>query len=60
MYVSIEGIYLEPFSVSHHPSPLLASDHVSSHTVFHSFLSDDIKQDAATTAEHSKHIIELL
>ena len=27
------------------------------HSVFHSFLSDDSKQDAATTNEHSKHLI---
>ena len=26
------------------------------HAVFHSFLSDDIKQDAATTTSHSKHL----
>ena len=28
--------------------------------MFHSFLSDNSKQDAAITAEHSKLIIELL
>ena len=28
--------------------------------MFHSFLSDENKQEAATTAAHSKHIIELL
>ena len=30
------------------------------HAVFHSFLSDDSKQDAATTAAHSKRLISLL
>ena len=44
----------------HHPSPFLESDHVSCQAVFNSFLSDERKQDDATTAEHSKHIIELL
>ena len=30
------------------------------HALFHSFLSDDSKQDAATTTAHSKCFIELL
>ena len=30
------------------------------HAVFHSFLSDDIKQDSATTTEHSNILISLL
>ena len=30
------------------------------HAVSHSFLSDDSKQDAATTTAHIKHFIELL
>ena len=30
------------------------------HAVFHSFLSDDSKQDAATTTAHSKRLISLL
>ena len=46
--------------MSNHTSPLLSLDHVSRHAVFHHFLSDDSKQDSATSAEHSKHIIELL
>ena len=54
--VSIEGIALERFSVSHHPSLLLASDHVSRHMMFHIF-SDYRKQYASTTAEHSERII---
>ena len=57
---SIEGIALEHFSASHHPSPLLESDHVSRHEVIHYYLSDVSKKYAATTSEHSKHIIELL
>ena len=58
MYVSIEGIYSEHFSAPHHPSPFLASYHVSCHAVFN-FFSYDRKHDAAATAEHSKLIIEL-
>ena len=57
MSVSIEGMALEHFSASHHPSQLLAEDHVSHHAVFHYFLSDDIKQDATTTDTPSKLII---
>ena len=30
------------------------------HAVFHSFLSDDIKQDAATNTAHSKLLISFL
>ena len=30
------------------------------HAVFHSFLSDDSKQDAATSTAHSKRLISLL
>ena len=30
------------------------------HAVFHSFFSDDIKQDDANTTAHSKHLIEIL
>ena len=59
MYVSIEGIVLGHFSASHHPITLLASYHVSRQAVFN-FFSYGIKLYAATTAEHSKHIIELL
>ena len=54
MSVSIEGIVLEHFSVSHHPSIFLESDHVSRLEVYRYFFSDDIKQDATTTSEHSK------
>ena len=30
------------------------------HTVFHSFLSENSKQDASTTTAHSKHLISFL
>ena len=57
--VSIEGISLE------HSSELPQTEIKSStkpcprHAVFHSFLSDNSKQDAATTTAHSNFLIEL-
>ena len=59
MYVSNEVTELEHFSALHQSSTLLAPDHVSCQAVFHYF-SSDIKQDAATTAAHSKHITKML
>ena len=52
--MSIEGIALEHFSAS--PKADINSSTLSRprHAVFHSFLSDDIKQDAATNTAHSK------
>ena len=55
--VSIEGITLENFSALPQVdinSSTLSRQH---HVVFHSFLSDDSKQDAATTTENSKRWI---
>ena len=59
-YVSIEGIESEHLSASDQASSSFTSDTVSHQGVFHSFLLDDIKQVAATTAAHSKYIMELL
>ena len=58
--VSIEGIVLEHFSAA--PQADINSSTLSRprHAVFHSFLSDDSKQDAATTTAHSKILISLL
>ena len=58
--MSIEGITLEHFSAS--PQAYINSSTLSrpKNAVFHSFLSDDRKQDAATTTAHSKHLISLL
>ena len=55
--VSIEGIALEHLSPA--PQADINSSTLSSprHAVFHSFLSDDSKQDAATTTAHSKRLI---
>ena len=59
-YVSIDVISLE------HSSAVPQADIISyklsrqRHAVFHSFLSDDIKHDAATTTAHSKLLIPFL
>ena len=59
-YLSIEGIALENFSAA--PQADMNSSTLSCprHAVFHYFLSDDSKQDAATTTAHSKQLISLL
>ena len=58
--LSIEGIALEHFSAS--PQVDINSSKLSRprHAVFHSFLSDDSKHDAAATTAHSKQLISLL
>ena len=58
--MSIEGIALE--KVSALPKTYINSTTPSCqhHEVFHSFLSDDSKQDASTTTSHSKGLISLL
>ena len=59
-YVSIEGIALENFSSAPQSDIISSSLPCPRHAVFHSFLSDNIKQDAATTSAHSKRLISLL
>ena len=58
--VSIEDIALENFSAA--PQADIKSSTLSRprHAVFHSFLSGDSKQDAATTTVHSKRLISFL
>ena len=58
--MSIEGFTLEHFSVV--PQADINSYTLSRqrHAVFHSFLSEDSKQDAATTTAHIKRLISLL
>ena len=55
--MSIEGIALEHFIAV--PKTYINSTKPSRqrYAVFHSILSDDSKQDAATTTAHSKHFI---
>ena len=59
-YVSIEGILLEHFSAV--PQADITSSTLSRqrHVVFNSFLSDNRKQDSATTNAHSRQLISLL
>ena len=58
--MSIEGIALEHFSAA--PQKDIKSYTLSCpcHAVFHSFLSDNSKHDAATTNAHIKRLISLL
>ena len=58
--VSIEGIALEHFSAAPQSDINSSSLPCPWHAVFHSFLSYDSKQDAATTTAHSKQLISLL
>ena len=55
--VSIEGIALEHFSTLPHTEINSSTKECPCHAVFHSFLSDDIKQDSSTTTEHRKRLI---
>ena len=58
--MSIEGIALEHLSAF--PKADINSTTLSHqrHAVFHSFLSDDNKQYAATTTAHSKRLVSLI
>ena len=58
--VSIEGITLEHFSAATQADINSSTLSRPWHAVFHSFLSDNSKQDAATTTTHSKRLISLL
>ena len=58
--MSIEGIVLEHFSISPKANINSTTPSRQRHAVFHPFLSDDSKQDAATTNAHRKRLISLL
>ena len=58
--VSIEGIALEHSSVLPKADINSTTPLRQRHAVFHSFLSDDSKQDAATTTAHSNRLISFL
>ena len=58
--MSIEGIALGHFSALTQTEINSSTKECSKHAVFHSFFSDDSKQDAATTTEHSNRLIILL
>ena len=51
------GISLEHFCVQQHLKILSVQNNPSSNAVFNSFFPYERKQDAATTAEHSKNTI---
>ena len=58
--MSIEGIPLEYFSTLPETDINSTTPSRPRHSVFLSFLSDDNKQDVATTTAHSKLLISLL
>ena len=60
MYLSTEGLALEHFNASNQSNSAVSDKQVSHQTLFHSFLSDANKKDAAITAAHSKHMLQLL
>ena len=55
----IEGIALEHFSTLPQIEIKPSTKPCPRHAGFHSFLSDDSKQDSATNTSHSKHFIEI-
>ena len=57
--VSIEGIALEHFSAAPHTDINSSTMSRPRHAVFYSFLSDDSKQDSATTTAHRNRLNEL-
>ena len=56
----IEGIALEHYSALPQTEINSSTKPCPQHEVFHSFLSDESKQDAATTTAHINRLIELL
>ena len=58
--VYIEGIALENFSELPQTEIKSSTKPCPLHAVFHSFLSDDSKQDDATNNAHSNRLIKLL
>ena len=51
---------MEHFSALPQTEIISPKKQCSRHSMFHSFLSDDIKKDASTTSAHSKRLIKLL
>ena len=58
--MSIEGISLEMFGALPKTDTNSTTRSRQRHALFHSFLSDDSKQDSDTTTAHSKRLISLL
>ena len=59
-YLSIEGISLELFSASPQTEINSSTKPCPLHEGFHSFLSDDSKQDSATNTSPRMFFIELI
>ena len=59
-YVSIEDILLERFSDTHQETYSYSVQSCTRHALFHSFISDNRKRYAATTAAHIKRTIDIL
>ena len=57
--MSIEGIVLEHFSAAAQEDINSTTSSLQLHALFHYFLPEDIKHDAATTTAHSKRLISL-
>ena len=55
--MSIDGIALEHLSELPHTEINASTEPCPRHAVFHSFLSDDSKKDAATTTAHINRLI---
>ena len=58
--MSTESIALEPFITLPKADINTTTSSRQCHAVFHSFLSDDRKQDSTTTTAHSKRLISLI
>ena len=56
----LEALYWNTFFDTDQETPSSSSNCCTRHAMLHSFLPDHIKKDAATTAAHSKLIIEML
>ena len=58
--VYIEFIALEHFGATHQETSPYSSHSCTGHDVFHSFISDNRKQNSVTTAVPIKRLIEIL
>ena len=58
--MSIKGIALDHFSALTKADINTSTSSRQRYAAFHSFLSDDSKQDSDTTTAHSKRLISLL
>ena len=59
-YVSIKGVYLDHCTATDQETSSFSLHIRTHHDVFHLFMSNNSKQDAATTASHIRRIIDML